>query len=194
MPGDSYNPFDTSAPPRIEVFGHQAYAERKLPDEILARFETSDLPEDAVVTHVTMVPYRGERPVLPWREGRFWLPAGEAKQGESALDAVRRVALEQAGIKDLKATHLGHLRCRATVHSRLQPAGTETFRVFYAVDVTELADNTTDPAYERRIVLQRDLNVLLRTQYAELRREYMETLDYFLLERLKQNAKASAEA
>ena len=32
---DNYNPFDTTRPVIPEVFGHAAYAERKLPDGIL---------------------------------------------------------------------------------------------------------------------------------------------------------------
>src|SRR5688500_643277 len=102
MPGDNYNPFDTTIPLVPEVFGHAGYAERKLPDGILGRWERSPLPDDAVVSHVLLVAYRGERPVAAFREKRLWLPEGDVQEGESAEAAIRRVALEQAGISELR--------------------------------------------------------------------------------------------
>ncbi len=182
---DSYNQFDTSRPIVPEVFGHAAYAERKLPDGILATWERSPLPDDANVVHVMLVPYRGERPVLTWRDRRLWLPEGDVLPGESADAAVRRIAMEQVGIAALSAQHLGHLVCRATAASKLQPDGTVTYRAFYAVDVEELADTPTDSSFERRITPQRDLNELIRSHYVELRREYMEVIDLVVLERHK---------
>ena len=182
MPGDNYNPFDTTVPLKPEIFGHAAYAERKLPDGLLGRWERSALPDDAVVTQVLLAPYRGERPVLAFRDKRLWLPEGEVKEGESAEDAIRRVALEQVGASDIRFRELGHLRCEATSSSVRQAEGTVTYRVFYAVEVLALADFPADEAYERRIVHQREINDLIRSHYVEFRREYMEVLDLFVLE------------
>jgi len=191
MPGDSYNPFDTTRPVAMEVFGHAAYAERKLPDGVLANWELTPIPEDASVTRVMLVPYRGERPVLAWRDGRLWLPEGDVREGENVDAAISRIALEQAGIAALSAQHLGHLRCRATAASKLQPDGAVTYHGVYAVDVQELADFPADASNERRIAQQRDLNDLIRSHYVELRREYMEVIDSIVLERRKQAAQAT---
>jgi hypothetical protein len=192
MPGDNYNPFDTTIPIKPEVFGHAGYAERKLPDGLLGRWERAPLPEGAVVSHVLLAPYRGERPVLAWKDRRLWLPEGDAKPGEDADSAIRRVALEQTGIADLRWRKLGQLRCVATRHSVTQPEGNVTYRGFYVVEVEELADFPTDGTYERRIVTQRDINELIRSQYLEFRREYMEVLDLFVLELHKAAAQAAS--
>ena len=194
MPGDNYNPFDTTIPIVPEVFGHAGYAERKLPDGLLGRWARSTLPDDAVVTHVLLAPYRGERPVVAFRDKRLWLPEGDVKQGESAEDAIRRIALEQTGISQLRFRQMGHLRCEATRNSVTQAEGTVTYRVFYVVEVQELADFPADPSYERRIVTQRDMNELIRSHYVEFRREYMEVLDIFVLELHKAAAQAAGGA
>lgn len=189
---DSYNPFDTTRPIIPEVFGHAAYAERKLPDGILANWQPTLLPDDAVVTQVILVPFRGERPVLAWRGGRYWLPEGEVTAGESVDDAIKRIALEQTGIATLASRQLGHLRCRATAASVKQADGTVTYRVLYAVEVQELADFPADQSFERRIASQRDLNDLVRSHYVELRREYMEVIDLVVLEIRKAAAQATS--
>lgn len=191
MTGDSYNPFDTTIPIKPVIFGHEAYAERKLPDGLLGSWERGALPDDANVSHVLLAPYRGERPVLAFKDGRLWLPEGEVAAGETTDAAIRRVALEQTGIADLRHRQLGHLRCIATRLSVHQPEGNVTYRAFYAVEVQELADFPTDQRYERRISIQRDINDLIRSHYLELRREYMEVLDLFVLE-LRKAAAARA--
>ncbi|MGE0056695.1 MAG: NUDIX domain-containing protein [Dehalococcoidia bacterium] len=192
MPGDSYNPFDTTIPLKPEIFGHAAYAERKLPDGLLGSWERGALPEDANVTQVLLAPYRGERPVLAFKDGRLWLPEGEVAAGETADAAIRRVAMEQVGVSELRYRELGHLRCVATRLSTSQPEGNVTYRAFYAVEVQELADFPADQRYERRISIQRDINDLIRSHYVELRREYMEVLDLFVLELHKAAAAARA--
>jgi hypothetical protein len=183
---ESWSPSDLAKMRPPEVFGHLGYAERRLPDGLLGNWELEPLPEDAVVTQVILVPFRGQRPVLTFHNGRLSLLEGEAHPGETPEEAVVRVAMEQAGVSDLKARHLGHLRCRATIYSQNQESGTVTYRPFYALDVVNLADFPTDPAYERRIVTQRDLNDVVRSNYVELRREYMEALDAVVLERIKE--------
>lgn len=163
------------------------YTEKKFGDEALGFWETSPLPEDAKVTRVTLIPYRGERAVVSWHGGQLALPEGDVREGEGVEDAVRRIALEQAGILEPTLTHLGHFRVRATIYSKTQPAGTITYQALYGVEVGSLADFPADPAFERRIILQRDLNALLRSSYVEVRREYTDALDKWLLERLKAN-------
>jgi ADP-ribose pyrophosphatase YjhB (NUDIX family) len=175
------------APGRGRVF-----TEKKFPDETLAMWESADLPEDARVVHVTLYPYRGERVVLPWKDGRPTLPEGSVAEGETAEQAVRRVALEQCGIAALTSTHLGHFRCKATVYSKLLPAGTITYRVLYGVDVEELADGPTAAGFERRLVPQRDLLALIRDRYFELSKEYLEALDQFVLARAKRALASNA--
>jgi ADP-ribose pyrophosphatase YjhB (NUDIX family) len=188
---DNYSPFDYYQAPKIEIFGHAAYAERKLPDGLLGTWEPTQLPEGATLTHVLLAPYRGERPVLTWKDRRLWLPEGETREGESPDEAVRRVAMEQVGISQLRWRELGHLRCVATRLSS-QPEGNVTYRAFYVVEVQETADFPSDPSYERRTVTQRDINELIRSSYVELRREYMEVLDLFVLELRKAAAQAAA--
>lgn len=162
--------------------------EKKFGDEMLAIWQTDDLPDDATVTLVTLIPYRGERPVLAWRDGRLLLPEGEVRPGESAEDAVRRVALEQAGLQDLTIQHLGHFRCRATVYSQTQAPGTITYQALYGVEVGSFADFPADPVFQRRVISQRDLNVVLRSGYVERRLEFIHALDAWLLQRLKASA------
>jgi ADP-ribose pyrophosphatase YjhB (NUDIX family) len=167
-----------------------AYTEKKWGDETLAIWELSDLPADAAVTHVTLIPYRGDKAVVAWKGGQHALPEGDTKPGESVEDAARRVALEQAGIAQCELRHLGHFRCRATSQHPTLPLNAVTYDVLYGLEVGELADFPTDGEHERRIILQRDLNTILRSGYVERRREYTDTLDRWLLERLKANLKA----
>jgi hypothetical protein len=167
------------------------YTQKKIGDEMVADWERKALPDDARVILVTLIPYRGERAVLAWRDNRLWLPEGAPEPGEDAEAAIRRVALEQAGIEALTATHLGHFRCVATRHSQQYEADSVVYQALYGVDVTSLADNPSDSAYGRSIVLQRDLNNLLRTSYAYVFREYRDALDPWLLERVKANLRQS---
>ena len=163
------------------------YTEKRIGDESLALWEVSELPADATVTHVTLIPYRGERAVLAWQQGRLLLPEGDVGPAEDVEAAIKHIALEQAGILDPTPKHLGHFRCRATVNSKTLSPGTVTYQALYGVEVGGLADFPSDSAYERRIILQRDLNTLLRSSYVEMRREYTDSLDRWLLARLKAN-------
>ena len=61
-----------------------AYTEKKWGDDTLAVWELSELPADAVVTHVTLIAYRGDKAVVAWKGGVQTLPEGEAQPGESA--------------------------------------------------------------------------------------------------------------
>lgn len=111
------------------------------------------------------------------------------KEGERAPAAIKRIGEEQAGILDPRVRHLGHFRCRATTYSKTLAPGTITYQAVYGVETGSLADFPSDQTYERRIILQRDLNTLLRSSYVEVRREYTDALDEWLLERLKANLK-----
>jgi hypothetical protein len=161
------------------------YTEKKIGDEWVALWTTEDLPADANVTHLTVIPYRGERVVLAYRDGVERLPETDVSEAETVEDALRRVLFDQCGIQDPKITHLGHYTYKATTLNKTLPAGTTTYDVLYVIEVGSLADNPGDMSYERHIKLQRDLNLILRTHYVERRREYTDTLDYWLLERLK---------
>jgi hypothetical protein len=177
--------------PLLELSDHES-VEKKLGDIILARWETVDLPDDAVVTHITFFPFRGERIPLPWKDGRLSLPEGEVHPGETPAQAIDRIGLELAGITGLTATHLGHLRCRATSFHPTQALNTVTYRALYGVDVTDLADSPTRPGYERHMCRERELMSIIRDRYFELDREYSEALDKFYVERLKQQAATGA--
>ena len=190
----SLDPFDSGAQPTPVTFWRPreseraGYTEKKLGDETLAVwFRGGELPDDAVVTHVTLIPYRGEKAVVGWKAGKFSLPEGEVNEGESVDAAIKRIGEEQAGILDLTYTHLGHFRCRATSFNKKYPLDTITYQALYAVEVGSLADFPGDKTSERRIILQRDLNTLIRSSYVEVRREYTDALDPWLLERLKAN-------
>ena len=186
---DNFNP-QNAPPPKIH--GLAGYTDKKLSDEVWAIWEKSELPADAVVTQVTLAPYRGDRPVLAWREGRLLLPDGQVGEGENVGAAIERIALAQAGILEPKATHLGHFRSRATIQSKKQEAGTTTYQVLFGVEVGGIADFPADDAYERRIVPQRDMNQMLRTSYAAFRREYVESIDVFVLARHKEIAQSQS--
>ena len=164
------------------------FTEKRFGDQTLAFWEVEDLPADAVVTHVTLIPYRGERAVLAWTKGSGpRLPEGDVAPGETVAQAVARIAREQAGILDPVAKHIGHFRCRATVHSKTLPPDTVTYLALYGVEVGGVTDFPADPAYERRVVAQRDLNALIRGSYIVYRKEYTEALDRYLIGRLKAN-------
>jgi hypothetical protein len=168
------------------------YTEKKIGDEWVAIWSLDDIPAGANVTHVTVIPYRGERVVLPYKDGKHFLPEADVAEGESAEDAIKRVVFDMCGIQDPTITHLGHFTYKATTLNKTLPGGTLTYDGLYVLEVGSLADNPGDESYERRIVLQRDLNVILRSQYIERRREYIDILDQWLLERLKA-AKASTD-
>ena len=70
-------------------------------------------------------------------------------------------------------------------------AGTTNYHALYVLDVTDLGDGPADEGFGRRIVLQRDLNEILRTNHIESRREYADALDGWLLERLKAQSAGS---
>ena len=163
------------------------YTEKKRGNGSLALWQTTPLPEDATVTRITLIPYRGERAVVSWQKGQVRLPEGDVRPGESVDEAIKRIALEQAGILDPTPTHLGHFHSRATSESKTHAPDTITYEAVYAVEVGDIADYPTDSAYERRIIAQRDLNTLLRTSYVEVRREYTDSLDHYLIDRLKAN-------
>ena len=189
----SLDPYGDAAPtpttywrPRESERG--IYTEKKLGDK-LALWQTSDLPADALVTHVTLIPYRGEKPVVAWINGQVRLPEGDVREGESADAAIRRIAEEQAGVLEPTASLLGYFRCRATGASTIVVPGTITYEPLYAIEAGGLADFPSDTAYERRIILQRELNTLLRSSYVERRREFTDSLDPWLLARLKANLK-----
>jgi hypothetical protein len=161
------------------------YTEKKLGDEWVALWTNEPLPEGAKVHHVTVVPYRGERGVMPWKNGRFSLPETDVQDGEDADSAIRRVLFDQVGIQDPTVTHLGHFVLKATTLNKKLQAGTVVHDVFYSAEVGSLADFPGDQSFERRIILQREINEILRGQYIERRREYTDALDRWLLQRLK---------
>lgn len=167
------------------------YTEKKIGDEWVALWETAALPEDAKVTHVVVIAYRGDKPVLAWQSGRLSLPEGDVREGEAAEDAVRRVVLEQCGILEPAIRHLGHFKYTAGRLNQKYPEGTVVYDALYGVEVGSLADFPADRAYERRMVLQRDLNEVLRSSYIERRREYTDTLDRWLVERIKASMRAN---
>jgi hypothetical protein len=134
---------------------------------------------------VTLIPYRGERPVVAWKDGHGRLPEGDVHEGEDVLDAIKRIANEQAGILHATSKHLGHYKYTASSYNKDVSAGTTVYRVLYVLEVSELGDGPTDESFGRRTVLQRDLNEILRSSHIESRREYADALDSWLLERLK---------
>jgi ADP-ribose pyrophosphatase YjhB (NUDIX family) len=166
--------------------------EKKFGDEMLARWEKTPLPEDADVVHLTLIPYRGERAVVPRKQGRMQLPEGEVKEGESVEAAIERIAREQAGILNPTSSHLGHFRCRTTVYSKSLPPDTINYRALYGVEVGGLADAPEDETFERRIILQRDLIAMIRERYNEFTVEYTDALDDFIIERTKRMLAQSA--
>jgi ADP-ribose pyrophosphatase YjhB (NUDIX family) len=181
---------DMEGPPPANLFRpreseRSIYTEKKIGDEWVAYWTLDDIPADARVTHVTAIPYRGERVVMPYKNGGPVLPETDVAEGESAEDALKRVALETCGIDDAKVTHLGHFIYKATTLNKTLPPGSATIDGLFVLEVGSLADNPGDESYERRMVPQRELNELLRNSYIERRREYTDALDRWLLERLK---------
>jgi hypothetical protein len=177
--------FDDGSQSRIPIaLGRRGLAEKNFGDEILANWRGDEsLPPDAVVTHVLLIPYRGERCVLAWKDGVASLPEGEVAPAESADLAIRRIAAEQAGIVDLRATHLGHWLCKATIYAKSQSPGTVTYRAVYGIEVDALSDFPSGVGYERRIVAQRDMVANIRSRHVESKVELMEALDRFIVAR-----------
>ena len=169
-----------------------AYTEKKIGDDWRAWWETESLPADARVTHVTLIPYRGERPVVAWKEGIGHLPEADTREGEDVLEAIKRVANEQCGIVHATSRHLGHYKYTASSFNKEFAAGTTTYHALYVLDVTELGDGPADESFGRRIVQQRELNEIIRRNHIESRREYADALDGWLLERLKAQAATPA--
>jgi hypothetical protein len=168
----------------METYGRKPLSEKNFGDEILAYWQgDAELPADAVVTHVLLIPYRGERVVLSWKDGIVSLPGGELMPGEAVDAALRRIAADQAGIVALEASHLGHWLCKATIYSKSQPPGTITYRAVYGIDVQELSDFPRGEGYERRVVAQRDLVANIRSRHVESKVELMEALDRFIVAR-----------
>jgi ADP-ribose pyrophosphatase YjhB (NUDIX family) len=186
MPTDDGGP--ETAPSPLEFRRRESergiYTEKKIGDDWIALWTTEDLPAGANVTHVVTVPYRGEKGVVPWKDGRFTLPEGDALPGEDAETAIRRIVNEQCGILDPKATHLGHFVFKATTQNQKLPAGEIVYDAFYVLEVGSLADNPGDQSYERRMIPQREINEILRNNYIERRLEYTDALDKWLLARL----------
>jgi hypothetical protein len=182
------NPFAGMAgPPEYqEPHGRKPLTEKNFGDETFAYWQgAAELPPDALVTHVLLIPYRGERAVLSWKDGVVSLPEGEVAPGESVDVALRRIAADQAGIVALEATQLGHWLCKATIYSKSLPPGTVTYRAVYGVDVQELSDFPSGEGYERRIVAQRDLAANIRSRHVESKVEIMEALDRFIVARTR---------
>jgi ADP-ribose pyrophosphatase YjhB (NUDIX family) len=184
MPFDDPHPNwnQTSRWPREGERG--AYTEKKFANGLIAIWRREELPPDAPITHVTLIPYRGERAVVSWRDGAMRLPEGAVNEGEALEDAVRRVALAQAGILDPAIKQLGHFVLKPANAKDQTPANV-TFQALIGVEAGSLADGPADESYQRRIITQRDLNTLIRENYIERRLEYVNALDAWLLERLK---------
>ena len=161
------------------------YTEKKIGDEWVALWSQGDIPSNATITHVTTIPYRGERVVLPYRDGSHFLPETDVAEDETTEEAIKRVVFDTCGIQDPTITVLGHFLYKATTLNKTLAPGTTTAHPLYVLDVGSLADNPGNESYERRIVPQRELNLLLRNSYIERRREYVEALDAWLMERLK---------
>ena len=190
----SLDPYDSGGGPPPNLYRYrendERWTEKKYGDQMLGVWRMDDLPEDAAITHVTLIPYRGEKAVVAWQNGKLRLPEGDLEPGEDVDEAIRRIANQRAGILEPSATHIGHLLCKATGHSTTQVPGAVTYQALYAVEVGRLADFPSDPAYERRILLQRDLNTLIRESYILFRKEFTEALDRWLIERLKANLRS----
>jgi ADP-ribose pyrophosphatase YjhB (NUDIX family) len=120
------------------------------------------------------------------------LPEGEVREDEDVLEAIKRIANEQCGIVHATSKHLGHYKYTASSYNTEVPAGTTTYHVLYVLEVSELGDGPTDESFGRRIVLQRDLNEVIRTNHVESRREYADALDKWLLDKLKAEKAASS--
>src|SRR5688500_3957441 len=116
------------------------YAEKRIDDQYVGRWETDGLPDDALITHVILIPYRGEKPVLTWHDGRLQLPAGLVEPGEDAATAIRRIAEAQTGVLEPVAKPIGFLKLEATTRHPSQAPGTLSYRVLYGVEVGSLAD------------------------------------------------------
>ena len=54
--------------PRESERGVGIYTEKKFGDELLGQFGRGAPPEDATVTHVTLILYRGEKPIVAYQQ------------------------------------------------------------------------------------------------------------------------------
>ncbi len=170
---------------RLRESERHMYTEKKIGDEWIALWTLDDIPPGAAVSHVTTIPYRRDRIVLPFKDGVYALPETNVAENETAEDAIKRVVFDMCGIQEPRIAHLGHFTYKATTLNKTLAAGGTTIAALYALEVDTLADNPGDESYERRIILQRELNQVLRGVYIERRLEYTDALDRWLLQRLK---------
>lgn len=167
------------------------YTEKRHAVGVFEVWEITDLAPDAVVTEVTLIPYRGDKPVVSWQAGQMRLPEGPLHEGETVEAAAKRIAREQTGIDQLRLTHIGHFRHYTTSEATTEEANRTTYKALFAAEVESLADFPSDQHYERRQILQRDLNQLLRSSYVERRREFTDALDLYLVGKLKAQTEGS---
>ena len=109
------------------------YTEKRIGDEWTALWDTTSLPDDAVVTHVTLIPYRGERAVVAYKNGQGNLPEGDLKEGEPVVDGLKRIALEQAGIAHARSRHIGHFTYTAGNRNPDYPFGARVYHPLYVL-------------------------------------------------------------
>lgn len=74
-----------------------------------------DMPEDSLISNVTMVPFVGDRCVLiNTKEWGWMIPGGTLEPGESWREALERELLEEAGAEIVSCEHLVSVRIDAT--------------------------------------------------------------------------------
>jgi len=107
----------------------------------------ADLPSDAMISNVTVVPFIGDWVVIiRLSDGRYEVPGGTREPGESFLDTARRELIEEAGARLLNYQPFGAWRCHSSNDRPYRPhlPHPDFYRVVGYGDV-ELVSQPTNP-------------------------------------------------
>jgi 8-oxo-dGTP pyrophosphatase MutT (NUDIX family) len=90
---------------------------------ISAQFERrSELPPDALISNVTVVPFIADRVVIiRLADGRYEVPGGTREPDEAYFDTARRELIEEAGARLLNYTPFGAWRCTSSAAKPYRP-------------------------------------------------------------------------
>ncbi|MEO8393595.1 MAG: NUDIX domain-containing protein [Chloroflexota bacterium] len=90
---------------------------------VSAHFERrTELPPDALISNVTVVPFMGDRVVIiRLADGRYEVPGGTREPDEAYVDTARRELIEEAGARLLNYTPFGAWRCTSSAEKPYRP-------------------------------------------------------------------------
>ncbi len=133
--------------------------------------DADELPEDAPVISAYALVYKGDKAYVTRPRGsqETWRSIeGNLNPGETAEDAVKRMAWEMMGAKLGHIELIGFLECKATQYNQDFPRGSITVRPLYLTAASEIDDVPDDSNWERRRLRLNEYSQALRTRYPEI--------------------------